>query len=214
MSLLNLSFAQKVKKRFIAAIVSSVLLIVLYAIEYYYFYYGHSGIEFLLYFLVAWLFFIVVSIISSVTLLKNRRSGFVFFAPLVIQVLAVTIIYAVPFYDIFTKINFAYYMEDRTKIVNEVQMGEMPASGGWNSFYLGGDYPFVSTTNRIYIENTPSHKYVSFWIFYPGFLTNSYCAFLYVPEDGSPEDFMASQNPHGWDSERIDANWYHICVSH
>jgi len=212
--LLNLSFAKKFKKRFIAALASSVVLIVLYAIKYYYLYYWTPALELLLYFLVAWLFFIIIFIISIVTLLKNRRSGFEFFIPSLIQLVALIIVITVPFYDLFTKVNFAYYKDARTEIVNQVQSGALTATGNWNSSYLGGDYPFVSTTNRVYIENTPSHKYASFWILYAGLLTNSYCAFLYVPEDGSPEDFMATHHPHSWNSERIDANWYHICASY
>jgi len=112
------------------------------------------------------------------------------FIPLIIHIIAVLILFFVPFTRLWLKWNFAYYKAEREKIVEMVITGELKPNVEYNSslIELDSSFPLVSLGgNQIVVEMNDGKPYVFFYT-YRGILDN-YAGFLYLPEGGEPAKF-------------------------
>jgi hypothetical protein len=160
--------------------------------------------------IVLWLFFVVVLIMSILSIRSYKKIGRVSLFPLMVMFAALAIVYFVPFTDLWIKADFALYKNDRERIVKYVYENKLVPNveNNVSLISLGDRYPIVSRGgNEIVVEEHDGLKYVFFFTF-RGVLDN-YSGFVYVPNCGNPQNYFDLTERDTTQIQLLDGNWYY-----
>jgi len=199
----------EIKWRVITAIAASLAVIILVAFEW-------SIIDRITPFLymplagIIWIFYLIAAIAGLTCVFKYKKLGLVSFSPLIILAAAFLIVYFVPFTNLWLKVDFAIYKNEREEIVRKVYGNELKPNVSHNPTLidLGNLYPLVSMGgNEIVVEEYAGLKYIFFYTF-RGVLDN-YSGFIYVPNGGEPKYYSDLHESDSTQITPLDGNWYY-----
>ena len=160
--------------------------------------------------MVFWSVFIAVSIWSLVFIVKKRRyKKPKAFRPIIIQLVAVSIVFAVPFTQIMINLDFKFNLNDRNKVVAMVQSGTLTPNVSHNEklIFLPKQYRHLSKGGgEILVAEKGKENHIFFFTF-RGILEN-YSGYMYRFDDSFPNN--GDFNSEFYQKERLAPNWYWV----
>jgi hypothetical protein len=160
--------------------------------------------------LVALLFF-GCGLWSATLLIRVRRDGVKFAAPLLICALTLAILAYAPLQQIALQRNFDWHRTARERIVARVEAGDLKPNvdSDENLIALGDNEPHVSAGgNDIVVDQADEGTYVLFLT--SRGLKHTFTGFLHVPPGGDPSKFFEFDDKPPTQLVRYDKDWYFV----
>ena len=149
-------------------------------------------------------FFIIVSIGTIITLIKNKD-----WKPIVIQVITILLLFFVPFNQIILDINFKMNKSEREQVAKMVENGELTPNVSHNSslIHLPKKYEHISSGGgEIMVEKSIDGYNILFFT-YRGIMDN-FSGFVYTPKDQKLSKKVF--NGDFKEIDKMDKKWYFV----
>jgi len=163
---------------------------------------------------VAWLFFVVMGVLTIQKIDHSERQGRSAAYPFVVWVLAAVVMLVVPFTQWTLELDYHLHKTARVAVIARLLDGSLkPDSDSADystSLRLGRDMPTVSKGgNVIEVQKHEGDGYYVFFYTFLGLLDN-YSGFLYVPDGADPRQFWDFTDPSEAWLVQYDENWYWV----
>jgi hypothetical protein len=157
----------------------------------------------------AWLLVMASAVWAAAHAYRHRGEGASAFTPLIVSTGTLLIAFLVPFTQLWLYANFHLNKSAREQAVANVRSGALIPNVAHNAklIALPRDSGVSMGGDEIIVEGPPNNPYVFFFTF-RGILDN-YSGFLWVPDEGRPEQFGDASEP-GTEIESFGGNWYFI----